>query len=409
VIAALDVGTSKVAALIAQAPVEGGEPRVLGVGHQLCTGLNAGMVTNMELAEKAIRAAMDQAERSAGRSVEHVVIAISSASLHSDVVSVEVDIAGHAVEQADLARVLSEGRQAIDKGARQVLHAQPACYAIDGAHGIRNPRGMYGERLGVDIHVVTAEPGPVRNLDTCVRRAHLDVSAAIAAPVAAGYAVLSPDERDLGVALIELGAGVTNISIFAGGLTVGCSTLLMGQADVTQDIARTLMTPPLHAERLKTLYGTVITAPTDNHEMLDVPPVTQDFGTESYRISRAQLAAIIRQRQEQLFVEIAYRLDELGFRGSCAQQVVLTGGGSQLPGLAHFAQGLLGKSVRIGRPYGFKGLPEAAGGPGFATLAGLVHYTLKAPDDARYFAEDTRIELPRGRLARMGRWIKATF
>jgi cell division protein FtsA len=409
VIAALDVGTSKVAALIAQVPADGSEPKVLGVGHQLCTGLSKGMVNNMEQTEKAVRAVMDQAEKAANRSVEGVYLGISSASLHSEVVSVDVEIGGHAVEQADLTRVLSEGRQAIDSGSRMVLHAEPACYSIDGAHGIINPRGMYGDKLGVDIHVVTAEHGPVKNLDTCVRRAHLDVHGVVAAPVAAGNAVLSYDERDLGVALIELGAGVTNIAVYAGGRTVGCATVLGGQVDVTTDIARTLMTPPHHAERLKTLFGTVLTAPTDNHEMIDVIPASSEEGTEFYRVSRAQLAGIIRQRQERLFSEIAQRLDELGFRGQGAQQVVLTGGGSQLPGIAHFAQALLGKSVRVGRPMGLRGLPDAAAGPAFATLGGLIHTALRTTEDARYFAEDTRIELPRGRLARMGRWIKATF
>jgi cell division protein FtsA len=407
-IAALDVGTSKVSAIIAQVGPEG-DIFVRGVGHQLCLGLNAGMVTNVDKTERAIRAAMDQAERSAGRDVDGVYVTINAASLASDIVTVDVDINGQEIEQADIDRVLAAGREAIDSGARTVLHAQPACYAIDGAMGVRNPIGLYGEKLAVDIHVVTAEPGPVKNLDVSVRRAHLNVAQVVAAPIATGYGCLTEEERNLGVALVELGAGVTNIAVFAGGMIVGCTTVMMGGADVTDDIARTLMTPKMHAERLKTLHGTVMATPSDNHEMVDVPPVSQEEGAEIIRISRAQLSGLIRERMEILFSEVALRLEDLGFVGPSARQVVLTGGGSQLPGINHFAQGMLNKSVRIARPIGLKALPEAAGGAGFAALVGLVRYAVEAPNDARQFSNVERMELPRGRFARMARWIRGTW
>jgi cell division protein FtsA len=407
-IAALDVGTSKVSAIIAQVGPEG-DIFVRGVGHQLCLGLNAGMVTNVDKTERAIRAAMDQAERSAGRDVEGVFVTINAASLASDIVTVDVDINGQEIEQADIDRVLAAGREAIDSGARSVLHAQPACYAIDGAMGVRNPIGLYGEKLAVDIHVVTAEPGPVKNLDVSVRRAHLNVAQVVAAPIATGYGCLTEEERNLGVALVELGAGVTNVAVFAGGMIVGCSTIMMGGADVTDDIARTLMTPKMHAERLKTLHGTVMATPSDNHEMVDVPPVSQEEGAEIIRISRAQLSGLIRERMELLFGEVSLRLDDLGFVGPSARQVVLTGGGSQLPGINHFAQAMLNKSVRIARPISLKALPEAASGPGFAALVGLVRYAVEAPNDARQFSNVERMELPRGRFARMARWIRGTW
>jgi cell division protein FtsA len=407
-IAALDVGTSKVSAIIAQVGPEG-DIFVRGVGHQLCLGLNAGMVTNVDKTERAIRAAMDQAERSAGRDVDGVFVTINAASLASDIVTVDVDINGQEIEQADIDRVLAAGREAIDSGARTVLHAQPACYAIDGAMGVRNPIGLYGEKLAVDIHVVTAEPGPVKNLDVSVRRAHLNVAQVVAAPIATGYGCLTEEERNLGVALIELGAGVTNVAVFAGGMIVGCSTIMMGGADVTDDIARTLMTPKMHAERLKTLHGTVMATPSDNHEMVDVPPVSQEEGAEIIRISRAQLSGLIRERMELLFGEVALRLEDMGFVGPSARQVVLTGGGAQLPGVNHFAQTMLNKSVRIARPIGLKALPEAASGPGFAALVGLVRYAVDAPNDARQFSNVERMELPRGRLARMARWIRGTW
>jgi cell division protein FtsA len=192
-------------------------------------------------------------------------------------------------------------------------------------------------------------------------------------------------------------------------MIVGCSTIMMGGADVTDDIARTLMTPKMHAERLKTLHGTVLATPADNHEMVDVPPVSQEEGAEIIRISRAQLAGIIRERMETIFAEVGLRLEEMGFVGPSARQVVLTGGGAQLPQINHFAQSMLNKSVRIARPIGIKALPDAAGGPGFAALVGLVRYAVEAPDDARRFSNFEKMEVPRGRFARMARWIKGTW
>ncbi len=407
-ITALDIGTSKVSAVIAQVGTDG-ELYVRGVGHQLCMGLSAGMVTSVEHTERAIRAAIDQAERAIGREVQDVYVSVNSAALASETVCVDVDVHGEEIVQADIDRVLASGRDAIEDHERLILHAQPACYAIDGAVTVRNPIGLYGEKLGVDIQVMTAEAGPVKNLEVSVRRAHLNIGQIVAGPIASGYGCLTEEERMRGVALIELGAGVTNIAVFAGGMLVGCSTISVGSMDVTDDIGRVFMTPRIHAERLKTLHGTVTATAADNHEMVDVPPSNYQDGVEVIRMSRAQLSAIIRERMEDLFAEIAVRLKDMGFVGPSARQVVLTGGGALMGNMVHFATATLNKSVRIGRPLGLIGMPDAVSGPGFSAVAGLINFAVQAPQDARAYSTASTSELPRGRLAQLVRWFGVTW
>lgn len=379
---ALDVGSSKVSALIAE-PGDNGELRILGTGQRQSRGVRRGFISDMEKTEAAIREAVEQAERIAATNVDSVFVGFSAGGLVSDVASVEVDIGGKRVDKGDIDQLLTVGRESIDAQGRMILHAMPALYTLDGLEGVKKPLGLHANRLAVDIHVIAAEPPPVRNLDLCVRSAHLGVDAIVASPVAAGKAVLSEEERELGVALVELGAGVTNVSVFAGGMLVGLKSLAIGGIDITDDIASAFGTRRIEAERMKCFYGSATTSPRDNHDMIELAPIAGgEEGTEATRITRAQLIAVIRQRLEHLMGEIATALKELGFSGPFGRQVVLTGGGSELKGLADYAQGVLGRAVRIGRPR-MAGLPEAHGGPAFATLAGLVQFAASDELDLR--------------------------
>jgi cell division protein FtsA len=404
IVAALDVGTSKVAALIAIADGSGA-PRVIGVGQRACQGVRQGLVADMERTENAIRAAMDQAERNAGVQVEQVFVNLSAGGLDSDIVSVEVDIAGHRIERADIEHVQAEGRASINPGHRTVLHAQPALYTIDGLTGVMNPLGFHAERLGVDIHIITADTPPIRNLDVCVRNAHLGVQTIVASPVAAGLACLAPEERELGVALIDIGAGVTNVAVHARGMLVGLSSIPMGSNDITDDIASAFATKRSHAERMKTLYGSATTSPKDNHDMIEVLPISDDDGVEPTRCTRAQLIAVIRQRLDMLFGEVAARLGEMGFTGPSGRQVVITGGGAELKSIADFAQGLLGRSVRLGRPRGLTGLPEAQASCAFSTLAGLALYAADGAEDIMNAAAPMQTKTVRASGGTWGRMV----
>ncbi len=387
-ITALDIGSWKVSALIAERGEEG-EINVLGTGQRESKGVRRGYIADMDATERSVREAVEQAERIAGTNIEDVWVSFSAGGLVSNLASVEVELGGHRVEQEDIDNLLTHGRNAIDPEGRMVLHAQPTLYTLDGLKGVKKPLGLHADTLGVDIHVVAADGSPVRNLDLCVRSAHLEVKSIIASPVATGMACLSEEERELGVALVELGAGLTNVSLFAGGMLVGLASIPFGSADITDDIASAFGTRRQQAERMKCFYGSATTSPRDNHDMIDVAPMSQeDDAGEGGRITRAQLISVIRQRLDHLVGEIARELKELGFTGPVGRQVVLTGGGAELKGLADYVQGALGRAVRLGRPRGLNGLPEAHSGTGFATLAGLVHYAASDPLDLRSIASD---------------------
>jgi cell division protein FtsA len=381
-VTALDIGSSKVSALIAE-PGENGELKILGTGQRQSQGVRRGFIADMEKTEVAIREAVEQAERIAATNIEQVFVGFSAGGLVSTVASVELQIGGRRVEKDDIAQLLGVGRDSIDAQGRMILHALPALYTLDGLEGVKKPLGLHADRLAVDIHVLAAEPSPVRNLDLCVRSAHLGVEAIVASPVAAGKACLSEEERELGVALVELGAGVTNVSVFAGGMLVGLKSLPIGGIDITDAIASAFGTRRVEAERMKCFYGSATTSPRDNHDMLELSPIAgSEEGTEAARITRAQLIAVIRTRLDQLSGEIAKALKDLGFGGPFGRQVVLTGGGSELKGIADYAQGVLGRAVRIGRPR-LPGLPEAHGGPAFTTLVGLAQFAASNELDLR--------------------------
>lgn len=384
-VTALDIGSSKVSALIAE-PTDDGELKILGTGQRESRGVKRGFIADMERTEATIREAVEQAERIAGTNIEDVFVGFSAGGLVSTVASVEVAIAGRRVERQDIDALLNAGRESISPDGRMLLHALPALYTLDGLQGVKKPLGLHADKLAVDIHVIAAEPSPVRNIDLCVRSAHLGVEAIVASPVAAGKACLSEEERELGVALVELGAGVTNVSVFAGGMLVGLKSLPMGGIDITDDIASAFGARRVEAERMKCFYGSAMTSPRDNHDMIDIAPIAGgEEGTEAVRITRAQLIAVIRQRLEHLMGEIATALKELGFSGPFGRQVVLTGGGSELKGMADYAQGVLGRAVRVGRPK-MPGLPEAHSGPAFATLAGLAQFAASKELDLKQIA-----------------------
>ncbi len=386
-ITALDIGSSKVSAMIAQKG-DGGELIVLGTGQRESRGVRRGYIADAVATEAAVREAVEQAERIAGINIENVWVSFSAGGLVSDVASIEFELGGHRVEQSDIDALLHAGRDSIDPQGRMVLHAQPALYTLDGLTGVKRPLGLHADRLGVHIHVVAADGSPVRNLGLCVANAHLEVKAIIASPVATGMACLSDEERELGVALVEMGAGITNVSLFAGGMLVGLTSIPFGAQDITDDIASAFGTSRAQAERMKCFYGSANASPRDNHDMIDVAPISSENDVrEGSRITRAQLIAVIRQRLDHIIGEVQKALTELKFSGPVGRQVVLTGGGAELKGVADYAQQALGRSVRVGRPRGLTALPEAHSGPAFATLAGLAFYAASDPIDLRALSD----------------------
>jgi cell division protein FtsA len=381
-ITALDIGSSKVSAMIAQKG-DGGELIVLGTGQRESRGVKRGCIADMAATEVAVREAVEQAERIAQTNIQNVWVGFSAGGLVSDVASIEFEMGGHRIEQTDIDALLRAGRESIDPAGRMVLHAQPALYTLDGITGVKNPLGLHADRLGVHIHVIAADGSPVRNMGLCVAKSHLEVKSIIASPVATGLACLSAEERELGVALVEMGAGITNVSLFAGGMLVGLTTIQMGASDITDDIASTFGASRKQAERMKCVDGCANTTPRDNHEMIEIAPLSDEGSGEGPRITKAQLIAVIRVRLDMLMKEVGDALTAMKFEGNIGRQVVLTGGGAELRGIADYAQAALGRAVRVGKPRGLIGLPEAHAGAAFATLAGLAHHAASDPIDLR--------------------------
>jgi len=390
-IAALDIGSSKVSALIATKDGADGL-RVLGTGQRESRGVKRGYITDIEASEFAVREAVELAERMSGVTIDDVWASYGAGGLTSDVANVEVELGGHQVEPSDIEQLLSEGREAIDRGGKVVLHAHPALYTIDGAHEVQQPIGLHADRLGVDIHVIAADAPPLRNLDYIIRAAHLGVRAIVASPIAAALACLSQEERELGVALVELGAGVTNVSLHYGGILVGLRSIPLGAKDISDDIAATFGVNRRDAERLKCFYGSAMTSPRDNHELIDANHAGVEEGAEPVRITRAQLMMVIRHRVEELTSEIDSALKGLGFGGPVGRPVVLTGGGAELKNIADYMQGVLGRTVRVGRPRTLAGLPDAHSGPAFSTLVGLACLAASQSGDIRDIALGTIVQ-----------------
>lgn len=395
--AAVNVGSFRISAMI-MGETESGELQVLGSGHRASAGIKRGYVTDMAAASHAIRDAVERAEKSANSSVRSVWVACAGAGLASNVASVDIEIGGRRIEDEDVEQLLIHARAMIQPDGRTVLHAQPAHYTLDGAHGVANPRGLHAERLGVDIHVMLADGAPVRNLTEAVQNAHLEVEGVVAAPLAAGHACLSIEERELGVALVEIGADVTNVAVFAGGMLLGLRAVPIGSADITDAIASSFGIRRSQAERLKCVAGSAVASPADHRELIpvngpgeagdgpagDAPAGPLARGADDKnRIVRAELVGVVTQHLAILTGEIGKALKDMGFSGTRAGQVVLTGGGAELAGMADFVQGALGMPVRLGRPPQLSGMPEAHHAPGFATLAGLCLYAAEDPIDIR--------------------------
>jgi cell division protein FtsA len=337
-----------------------------------------------------------------------VVVNLSGGYPASQTVGVEVAIAGHEVGDADLRRVLEHGR-AIDVGPdRQVVHSIPVGYTIDGNRGIRDPRGMYGDRLGVTMHIVTAAAGAARNIATCVNRCHLEVSALVVSPYASGLATLVEDEKDLGVTVIDMGGGTTGIAVFFDGQVVFTDTIAIGGNHVTSDIARGLSTPLVHAERMKTLYGSALTSPSDERELINVPQIGEDGSGSPNQVAKSILVGIIQPRLEETFELVRARLEASGFDKIAGRRVVLTGGAAQLTGARELAQLVLDKQVRMGRPIRIAGLAESTAGPAFSTAAGLIAYAMRREAELRPQLRPERAHA-QGLFLRVGGWLRENF
>ncbi len=402
----VDIGTTKVCCFIARRG--GAGTRIAGIGHQVSRGVKNGVITDIEAASQSILAAVHAAEQMAGETLAEVVVNLSGGFNASRLVKSDITLNGREITDSDMRRVLDHGHALKEPADRVVIHSIPVGFAVDQSRGIRDPRGMYAQKLGVNMHLVTAQAGAVRNLATCVGRCHLEIAALVVSPYAAGLAALVEDETELGVSVIDMGGGTTGIAVFFDGNLVFTDTVPVGGGHVTNDIARGLSTPLAHAERMKTLYGSAIASAADEREMITVPQVGEEDESQASHVPKSLLVGIISPRLEETFELVRDRLEHSGFDKIAGRRVVLTGGACQLPGARELAGLILDKQVRVGRPLRIDGLAEATAGPAFATSAGLVHFALseraETPRRGRALTEE-----PAGVLHRVGHWLRENF
>jgi cell division protein FtsA len=405
-IAALDIGTHKTTCLIARG--DGAAATFMGYGLHGSRGVKAGTIVDMEAAEQSVLQAVHAAEQMAGETISQVLINVSGGHPSSRTVIQEVPISGSEVDEQDMRQALDQARYITEPGEREVLHIVPTAYSIDGSRGIRDPRGMFGQRLGAHLHVVSASTSALRNLAACIARCHLDIATLVVSPYAAGLAALVQDERDLGVTVIDMGGGTTTLAVFFDGHVVYTDSVPIGGLHVTNDIARGLSTPLSYAERLKTLHGAAVVSTADDRETIDVPLVGEDGPSQSNHVPKSILTGIIQPRLEETFELVRSRLEASGFDHVAGRRVVLTGGASQLSGVRDLAALILDKQVRGGRPIALRGLPDQVSGPAFATCAGLIGYAMRpVPEPVR--RTRTSQEIPSGMFGRLGLWLKENF
>ncbi|MDF1768248.1 cell division protein FtsA [Maricaulis sp.] len=421
VCAALDVGSSKIACFIARTDqtIAGPRPRVIGVGHQSSRGMRAGAVVDMDAAAEAIRTAVEQAERMAGIAVNAVTVTLSAGQPASTRLAAEIDLPQREITEREPRRLLDGALAEFAIEDRVVLHAIPLSWSVDDHRGIKDPRGMFGKTLGVEVHVITAAIGPLRNLSTCIERCHLDLKGVVATPYASGLSALADDEVKLGATLIDMGAGATTAAVFAEGALLHIDAVPVGGSHVTSDVARGLSTPLAAAERLKTLYGSALDSPEDDQQMIEVPSVSGENGAMYDSAPRSLLNSIIRPRLEETFELIRDRLDAAGVGKTSGRRLVLTGGGAQLPGAAELAARIFGKQVRIAGPSGVSGLGDAVSGPAFSAAAGVVRRETRGAAEAiagpprmsglPVVPRRVRGEAGQGGAASMWRWFAESF
>jgi cell division protein FtsA len=411
IVVGLDLGTTKVSAVVGEVDADG--ITILGVGNVPCRGLRKGVVSNIEWTMRSVREAIESAQTMAGVEIKTVYAGIAGSHIRSQGSDGVCAISGREVTRTDLDRVL-EGARAIPVDAdRMILHALPREYVVDAQDGIRDPVGMSGVRLQVRVNLVTAATSCVQNVIRCVERCGLTVADVVLEPLASADAVLSEDEKEIGVAVIDIGGGTTDLLLYADGGIAHTSIIPAGGNNITSDVAAGLRTPMAEAERLKRNYGCALGRMIADDEEIEVPGVG---GHAPRRVARRLLSDIIEPRVEEIFSEARRRIEETGLLEQVSSGCVLTGGAALMEGMVECAEEILGMPVRLGFPIGIKGIVQLVQGPQYATGVGLVRYGAQQLCDAEQRggavagAERTVAEvvMPAGNKG-FWNWLRAAF
>ncbi|MBW2700482.1 MAG: cell division protein FtsA [Deltaproteobacteria bacterium] len=369
IVVGLDIGTTKICAIVGEIQPDGVD--IVGIGTSPSRGLRKGVVINIETTVNSIKRAIEEAEMMAGCEIKTVYVGIAGGHIKGFNSRGVVKVTEKEIRPNDIRRVIDSARAMVIPMDREVIHILPQEFIVDNQDGIKEPLGMSGVRLEANVHLVTGACSSAQNLIKCANKTGLDVADLVLQPLASALAVLTEDEKDLGVALIDIGGGTTDIAIFSNGSIVHTAVLSLGGNQVTNDIALGLRTPAPEAEQLKIRHGCAMASLVDKDETIEVPSVG---GRNNRQLSRQILCEIIEPRVEEIFSLVRREISRSGYEDLLASGAVITGGSTIMEGMPELAEDVLGMPVRRGLPERVNGLVDVVRSPIYATGVGLVHY-----------------------------------
>jgi cell division protein FtsA len=404
IIVGLDIGTTKICCIISEQN-DNGDIEVIGFGISESKGLRRGLVVNMEHTVEAIGCAVEDAERMAGIRVDDVHTGIAGGHIQGITTSAVISVKGDEITEFDKKRVVDQAREFAKPVGVEVIHVLTQEFCVDDISGIADPVGMAGSKLQAHVHIVTGSVAAVSNITKCSQKAGLGLQDIVLQQIASSAAILTPDEMQLGVVLMDIGGGTTDIAVFSDGAIRHTAVLALGGDHITNDIAVGIRTPIVEAERLKVKYGHAIAAKVSSDEQIEVPSIG---GDSVNTVPRRILSEIIESRVEELF-KLAYtEIRNTGLIENMSAGLVLTGGASSLEGVAQLAESILHLPVRVGYPRGVKGLVELVNSPAYATAVGLCIYGAGRPGNGSYKAKKGASVFERV-YDRVIRWLKEVF
>ncbi len=404
IIVGLDVGTTKICAVVGEV-VEGNKIDIIGIGTSPSKGLRKGVVTNIESTVESIKKAVEEAELMAGVEINSVYAGIAGGHIKSFNSRGVIAIKNKEVTHADINRVIDAARAVAIPLDREVLHVIPQEFIIDEQDGIKEPLGMSGVRLEAEVHIVTGAVTSAQNIIKSVNRAGLHVIDIILQPIASSEAVLTSDEKELGVAVVDIGGGTTDIATFVNGSLWHTAVLGIGGNHLTNDVAVGLRTPASEAEKIKVKYGCALTSLVKEDETIEVPSVG---GRPPRIVSRQVLSEIIEPRAEEIFSLVQRELKKTGYEELVASGAVITGGAAIMEGMTEVAERVMDMPVRRGMPSNIGGLVDVVSNPMFATGVGLILYAVKDHEkkEVKKFADKASFN---NVFSKMKSWVKEFF
>ncbi|KGB27662.1 cell division protein FtsA [Candidatus Liberibacter solanacearum] len=416
IISVLDIGSTKTVCMIGKLfpkkatdllPGTTHQIEIIGIGCQQSQGVKMGSIVDLDAVERVVRQVVDSAEQMAECIVDSLLVNVSSGHLESSRHYVEMKIGWREVKKSDIHTLIKSSQRYSCGKNRTLLHSMVSDYSLDGKSGIKSPISMFGEKVGVDMHMVAVEKSALRNLEVAINRSHLSVAKMVASPYASGLAVLVDDEFDLGCIVIDMGGGTTKIAVFNEGKLVYTDMIAIGGSHVTNDLARGLSISRENAERLKVMHASVIPSLADEHDILSIPAIVDDDQNNPVQASRAMISRIVRARIEETFELISGRIHKSGFGSLAGKRIVLTGGASQLIGLQEMIRQMVRSNVRIGKPMGIAGLPFSARGAAFSTAIGLMLYPQLVAKEVDCIGEDySFFRWDKKKIPLLGKWFR---